>query len=60
MRFHFENMGPITSTWEHTIRYVLVAEKHRPAEMRTRHGPRQQEAHKGIHVTVSVGSFLHL
>ncbi len=49
-------------TWEHTIRYVLVAEKlaDRLAKMRTRHDPRRQEAHKDIHVTVSVGSFLHL
>ena len=47
-------------TWEHTIRYVLVAEKEskRLAKMGTRHQPRQ-EPHKDISITVSIGSFLH-
>lgn len=43
-------------TWEHTVRYVLVAEREsaRLAKMGTRHQPRQ-EPHKDINVTVSVG-----
>ena len=48
-------------SWEHTIRYVLIAEKltERLAKMGTLHRPRQ-ESHKDIRVRVFVGTFAHL
>lgn len=48
-------------TWEHTIKYVLVAEKEmeRLAKRRTR-DLSHEERHRDIQVTVSVGTHLHL